>query len=155
MSQTSATILLIEDDLDTRDVMARFLSGEGYAVRVAANGWEGLLATESHVDLILLDIMLPGMDGVSFLKSLRAHKHGKLTPVIVFTAKEPQDILPQVKPFGVTDVIVKNSDLYGRLKTALKRSLKAPKPHARVNLPTPGTLVRPYLDVYLRTLACA
>lgn len=153
MSEAAATILLIEDDLDTRDIMARFLSGEGYSVRVAANGWEGLLATESHVDLILLDIMLPGMDGVSFLKSLRNHEHGKNVPVVVFTAKEPSDVIPQVKPYGVKEVLAKNQDLYTRLKGVLKRSLKKPRPHARVTLPEPGALVRPYLDVYLRVLA--
>ena len=153
MSEAAATILLIEDDLDTRDIMARFLSGKGYSVRIAANGWEGLLATESHVDLILLDIMLPGMDGVSFLKSLRNHAHGQAIPVVVITAKDLSEVIPQVKPFGVKEVLVKNQDLYTRLKGVLKRSLKKPRPHARVTLPAPGSLVRPYLDVYLRVLA--
>jgi DNA-binding response OmpR family regulator len=153
MSEAAATILLIEDDLDTRDIMARFLSGEGYSVRIAANGWEGLLATESHVDLILLDIMLPGMDGVSFLKSLRGHAHGKGVPVVVITAKDPGDVLPQVQPYGVKEVLVKNQDVYTRLNGVLKRLLKKPRPHARVTLPQPGSLVRPYLDVYLRILA--
>lgn len=53
------TILLIEDDNDTRDLLSRMLSAEGYAVRVAANGWEGLTAMEAYADLIILDIMLP------------------------------------------------------------------------------------------------
>ena len=153
MSEAAATILLIEDDLDTRDIMARFLSGEGYSVRIAANGWEGLLATESHLDLILLDIMMPGMDGVSFLKSLRGHTHGREVPVVVFTAKDPQDVIPLVRPHGVKEVLVKNQDLHLRLKGVLKRLLKKPRPHARVTLPEPGSLVRPYLDVYLKTLA--
>ena len=116
MPSLTNTILLIEDDMDTRDLLVRVLSAEGFGVRLAANGWEGLLAVESPPDLILLDIMLPGMDGVSFLRSLR-NTHGyERVPVVVVTALDIADIADRVKPFGVQQIISKGDNLLGQLK---------------------------------------
>ena len=153
MAGTTPLILIVEDDADTRDLLGRVLSAAGYAVRFAANGWEALLALESPVNLVLLDLMLPGIDGVAFLKSLRGQRHGKDVPVVVVTAMERGEVEALVRPYGVEAILTKGGMLYGDLKAVLMRTLAKPRPHARVNLPEPGSLIRPYLDVYLKMLA--
>src|SRR5688500_15176252 len=153
MPSLTSTVLLVEDDMDTRDLLARVLSAEGIAVRLAANGWEGLLAVENPPDLILLDIMLPGMDGVSFLRSLR-NTHGyERVPVVVVTALDIADVAPRVQPYRVEQIISKGDNLLSQLRLALRRTLDRPPHPNHVDLPTPGTNVRPYLDLYFKMLA--
>lgn len=146
-------ILVIEDNLDTRDMLARLLSAEGYCVRVAANGWEGLLAMDDPPSLILLDMMLPGMDGFMFLKSLRGQQNFQAVPVVVLTALDVAEVEPKVRQHGVEHVISKGDSVFPRLKTTIRGLLGRPQPHARVELPEPGSMVRPYLDVYMKMLA--
>ena len=147
------TVLLIEDDTDTRDLLARVLSGEGFCVRLAANGWEGLLAVENPPDLILLDIMLPGMDGVSFLRSLR-NTHGyDRVPVVVVTALDMDEIAPKVQPYGVEQIISKGDNLLGQLKTTLRRTLARPPRPNHVDPPGPDSSIRPCLELYFKMLA--
>jgi DNA-binding response OmpR family regulator len=152
MSNLNRTILIIEDDADTCDLVGRLLTMQGYSVRLASNGWEGLLALEDRVDLILLDMMLPGMDGLTFLKSLRGQKMGQLIPVVMMTAMDREEVLAKVRPFGVTEVLQKGGDLMRQLKHVLSRHVGKSDPQARVTLPDRGSLVRPYLDLYLRML---
>ena len=147
------SILIIEDDIDTRDMLSRLLTAEGYSVRVAANGWEGLLAMESPPHLVLLDMMLPGMDGFMFLKSMRGQRTFQAIPVVVLTAMDADDVTSRVLQLGVEHVISKGDSVYPKLRTAIKVVLGRPRPHARVSLPEPGSMIRPYLDVYLKMLA--
>jgi two-component system response regulator MprA len=83
------TILLIDDDTDTRDVLADALAEEGYRVEVAANGREGLrVLTGEHdrPDAVLLDLMMPEMDGWMFRAEQRKVPALASIPVIAFTA---------------------------------------------------------------------
>lgn len=118
-----ATVLIVEDDLDTRDLFARMVSRDGHNVRLASNGWEGLLAMEHNVDLILLDIMMPGMDGVTFLKSLRGMREGRKVPVVVVTAKDPEEVKPKVARHDVKAVLPKGSHLYKGLSHVVQTTL--------------------------------
>ncbi len=82
-------ILIVEDDPDTRVVLRRNLEREGFAVVEAGDGREGLQAvTESSPNLVLLDLMMPVMDGFEFLTTLRRDRSERSLPVIVLTAKE-------------------------------------------------------------------
>jgi len=85
----SSTVLLVEDDLETRDMMARTLTRAGWIVSEAGNGQEALdlLSTKSP-ELILLDLMMPVMDGFSFLTEMRARPELQHIPIIVVTAKD-------------------------------------------------------------------
>ncbi|WP_438864025.1 response regulator [Neptunicella sp.] len=80
------SILLIDDDLELTDLLTEYLSPQEYSIAVAHDGQSGLaMATSSnHFDLILLDVMLPVMDGFEVLKKLR---QTHLTPVLMLTAK--------------------------------------------------------------------
>jgi two-component system OmpR family response regulator len=78
-------ILLIEDDNETASNIAKALSADGHTLNVAGNGLEGLrIAAASRPDLLIVDRMLPGLDGVSIVKALRAN--GSRAPVLFLTA---------------------------------------------------------------------
>lgn len=87
--EMSNKILVIEDDFETREIMHRLLEKEGYEVWEAENGNQGLdkLAAQTPA-LILLDLMMPGMDGFEFVTQLRQREAWRSIPVIVVTAKE-------------------------------------------------------------------
>lgn len=149
-----ATVLIVEDEADARDVLARVLTAEGYNVSVAANGWEGLLVVgENPPHLIVLDMMMPCMDGMMFLRSLRGQRTYQHLPVIVLTAMDAAEIAPKVRPLGVQHVIAKGDSVFPKLKAAMRTVLGRPRPHARVVFPEPGSTVRPYLNLYMKVLA--
>jgi len=82
-------VLIVEDDLNAREMMRRLLVGEGWGVSVAANGREALdRLTAESTNLILLDLMMPEMDGFEFLAEFRKNPKFASTPVIVVTAAD-------------------------------------------------------------------
>jgi PAS domain S-box-containing protein len=88
------TMLIVEDDADTRDMLRRMLTREGWAVIEATNGRVALeRMAESQPELILLDLMMPEMDGFAFLEALRQQDAWRSIPVVVVTAKDltPED----------------------------------------------------------------
>ena len=86
----SRRLLIVEDDEDTRDFIAKGFGEEGYVVEVASDGREGLYhATDGGFDAVVLDRMLPGLDGLSLIKSMRAA--GLKTPVLMLTAMSAVD----------------------------------------------------------------
>jgi signal transduction histidine kinase/DNA-binding response OmpR family regulator len=90
------SVLVVEDDDDTREMMARTLTGDGWTVRQAGNGRLALESVREVVpDLILLDLMMPEMDGFEFIAQLRETESWRRIPVVVLTAKDmtPDDQL--------------------------------------------------------------
>ena len=84
-----APVLVIEDDADTREMVRRMLEREGLAVTEAADGRAGLTqVAERRPSLVLLDLLMPGMDGFEFLGELHAHPEWRSIPVVVVTAKD-------------------------------------------------------------------
>jgi CheY-like chemotaxis protein len=82
-------VLVVEDDAATRDVIRRTLEGDGWQVTEAQNGRVALEAVSTKVpDLILLDLMMPEMDGFEFVAELRRNDAWKRVPVVVVTAKD-------------------------------------------------------------------
>ncbi|RKY31995.1 MAG: hypothetical protein DRP67_01630 [Candidatus Omnitrophota bacterium] len=82
-------ILLIEDDPDTLVYISKILKREGYEVEEAENGEEGLKKfRETKPDLVVLDIMLPGIDGWEVLKRIKSGLRSRKTPVVMLTAKD-------------------------------------------------------------------
>ena len=81
--------LVIDDEQNARDIAQKSLQAIGWEVVTAENGKEGLdKFNDNNVDLILLDIMMPVMDGFEFLNNLRSSANGRNVPVIVLTAKD-------------------------------------------------------------------
>jgi CheY-like chemotaxis protein len=83
------TVLVVEDDTATRDIFRRSMENDGWTVAEAANGRLGLEAINDRLpSLILLDLMMPEMDGFSFMEELRARPAARGVPVIVITARD-------------------------------------------------------------------
>ncbi len=79
-------ILIIEDDQILREMYKDKMEGSGFSVRTAVDGEEGLaMALQNHPDLILLDVLMPKLDGIKVMESLREDAWGKNTPIIILT----------------------------------------------------------------------
>ncbi len=122
-------LLVVEDEAKTAKFLKKGLSEAGYVVDTTGNGQDGLLlATEMDFDLIILDVMLPGLDGWSVLTELR--RVGKTTQVLLLTARDA--IHERVKGFelGADDYLVKPfafSELLARVQSRLRRSQARPQ----------------------------
>lgn len=99
MTDKKKIILVVEDEDPLQLVLRDVLTVEGYEVVSAVNGVEGLeMALRDHPDLILLDILMPKMDGLEMLKKLREDEWGKKAPVIVLTnLSDNEDIAKAVE----------------------------------------------------------
>ncbi|WP_373848985.1 heavy metal response regulator transcription factor [Achromobacter insuavis] len=121
-------ILIVEDELKTADYLRKGLGEQGCAVDVAHNGIDGQhLALEHDYDVIVLDAMLPGMDGFAVLRSLRSVRQ---TPVIMLTARDGVEDRIRGLPAGADDYLVKPFsflELLARLQ-ALTRRGRAQEP---------------------------
>ncbi|MDH0051147.1 heavy metal response regulator transcription factor [Comamonas terrigena] len=116
-------ILVVEDEIKLADYLAKGLAEEGFVVDVAHNGVDGLhLASELDYDLIVLDGMLPGIDGLAVLAALRQTKQ---TPVLMLTARGQVEDRVRGLQEGADDYLVKPfafSELVARLHVLLRRS---------------------------------
>lgn len=122
---SKATILVIEDDPDIQELVSFSLGREGYAVAQATSGERGLeLAQAAVPDLVLLDVMLPGIDGLETLRRLKALPSLARVPVIMASAKgEDPDVVAGLE-LGADDYVVKPYSprvLVARVRTALRR----------------------------------
>ncbi|HEV8291313.1 MAG TPA: response regulator [Tepidisphaeraceae bacterium] len=119
-----STILIVEDDQDTREIMGRYLTLGGYEHVSASNGWEALLAVDQNViDLILLDVMMPGMDGVTFLNILRNAQTKRNTPVVIVTAMSKQELSNRFRDLPVQAVLPKTQELFDELMQTVHKIL--------------------------------
>lgn len=116
-------VLIIEDEEKTADYLHRGLTEQGYTTDVAREGIEGLhMALESEYAVIILDVMLPGLDGYGVLRALRARKQ---TPVIMLTARENVDDRIRGLREGADDYLGKPFsflELVARLQALTRRS---------------------------------
>lgn len=119
------TLLLIEDHAPLRRNLGDMLTLEGHRVITAANGPDGLrLAREQRPDLILCDIMLPGMDGLEILARLRADTATRAVPFVFLTAKGSPPEIRAGMNLGADDYLpkpVSRSDLLSSISTRLAR----------------------------------
>src|SRR6195952_2254892 len=115
-------ILIVEDEPKTAAYVRKGLMEHGFVVDVARNGLDGLhLATTTEYDLILLDVMLPGIDGWSVLQGVRQQRQ---TPVLFLTARDQVDDRVKALKLGADDYLVKPfafSELLARVQNILRR----------------------------------
>ena len=121
-------VLVVEDEVRQAAALKRGLEAEGYAVDVAANGTDGLwLATEQPYDVIVLDVMLPGMNGFKVCAELRARQIW--TPVLMLTAKDGELDEAEALDTGADDFLSKPFSyvvLVARLRALLRRGARGP-----------------------------
>lgn len=116
-------LLIIEDEVALSDALCEILKQNSYIADTVSNGFDGLDYAKSGIyDMILLDIMLPGIDGITLLKALRKEKI--FTPVILLTAKsEPHDIIDGLDA-GSDDYLTKpfsSAELLARIRALARR----------------------------------
>ena len=124
-------ILIIDDDLDTLRLVGLMLQKQGYEIIAASNGEQGLLKADEDVpDLILLDVMMPDMDGYEVSRRLRANPKTEGVPILMFTAKSQLDDKVTGFEAGVDDYLTKPThpaELHAHVKALLARSVKKVK----------------------------
>ena len=120
----AVALLLVEDNEDILANLYAFLEPLGYELDCARNGRTGLaMAIDQRFDCIVLDIMLPGIDGISLCRELR-DKHHKLTPIIMLTARDAVADRVQGLEAGADDYLVKPfalKELEARIRALLRR----------------------------------
>jgi diguanylate cyclase (GGDEF)-like protein len=123
-------ILLIDDDEQVAKLVTTTLTAQRYTVDVAVDGMDGWdLVTSSPYDLVLLDVMMPRLDGISFCRRLRAQK--KNTPVILLTARDTSNDKMNGLDAGADDYLVKPLDLQelsARIRALLRRGITEHSP---------------------------
>jgi len=116
-------VLVVEDDRSLREAIATVLKEEAYQVDEADNGLDGLYLSEQRIhDLIVLDIMLPGMDGISILNALRAK--GMALPILLLTARDSVEDRVLGLDAGADDYMVKPfamPEMLARLRVLMRR----------------------------------
>ena len=126
------TVLIVEDDRNIADLLRLYLEKEGYEVIIALDGLKGVEKfREVHPSLVLLDVMLPGMDGWGVCRTIRSESK---TPIIMLTAKsETEDKVSGLKQ-GADDYITKPfemKEVLARIEAVLRRSGIEPEKAAR------------------------
>jgi DNA-binding response OmpR family regulator len=131
----SKTILVVDDKANVRTLMREYLSEQGYRVVIAENGQNALYAArQEKPDLILLDIMMPEMDGFEFI---RAYRKESDAPIILLTAKLEESDKVIGLELGADDYITKPfgmRELVARIHTVLRRAGQIPHPSPRLQI---------------------
>ncbi|SDH09518.1 two-component system, OmpR family, response regulator ResD [Alteribacillus persepolensis] len=146
MMSENATVLVVDDEERIRRLLKMYLEREEYIVEEAENGEKALdLALNKDYDVILLDLMMPGMDGIEVCQELRK---SKATPVIMLTAKGEEANRVQGFEVGTDDYIVKPfspREVILRVKALLRRSSSTK--FLQTDTQTKDVLVFPYLTI--------
>lgn len=120
-------ILIVEDDPSIREVVTEMLRENGFNVVTASNGQDGLtIALDQHPSLILLDLIMPELDGLSVLEQLRTDEWGKTVPVIIHTNMSPdaqstmEAIIKHKPAFFLVKAEVSLKDIITKVKEVLQ-----------------------------------
>lgn len=126
MAATRVQILVAEDDRDIAELISHFLRKEGWSAHVAAAGDEALAYARSHaVDLVILDVMMPGLSGLEICRALRGDKVTEAIPIIMVTARAEETDRILGLELGADDYLPKPfspNELVARVRAILRRS---------------------------------
>jgi DNA-binding response OmpR family regulator len=124
-AKRESSLLLVEDHTDIAEMLCTYFEGRGFSVDYAADGLTGLhLAVKNNYDMIILDLMLPGMDGLSICEKLR-HDARDNTPIIMLTARDTLDDKVTGLSTGADDYLVKPfaiAELEARVNSQIRRN---------------------------------
>jgi CheY-like chemotaxis protein len=121
-------ILVVEDTQIVREPLSRLLRSEGFSVITAADGAEALAALNDvaqPVDLILLDVLMPRMDGVAFLSAMRSDARFRELPVIGLTGVSDSGRLARLRELGVKEIVHKVRFTFDGLLEDIRRHMPA------------------------------
>jgi two-component system phosphate regulon response regulator PhoB len=127
----SPNILVVDDEEDLLELLRFNLSGEGFSVTCAATGEEAIEKLKAEMpDLILLDLMLPGIDGLEVARRLKTHSVTREIPIVMLTAKGEEGDIVKGLELGADDYITKpfsRKVLAARIRAVLRRRREKPK----------------------------
>ncbi|MCO1577099.1 response regulator transcription factor [Crossiella sp. SN42] len=139
-AEVRGRVLVVDDDLTVRDVVRRYLEGAGHQVRLAGDGEQALaLFEQAAADLVVLDLMLPGIDGLEVCRRLRRHS---AVPVVMLTALGEEEDRVAGLQLGADDYVTKPfspRELVLRVNSVLRR-LRLPAPPPRLDQFADGDL---------------
>jgi len=123
MAESKGTILVVDDEMLNRTLLSTNLKGAGYTVSTAEDGEQALLGLRNEpFDVVLLDLMMPGMDGFQVLEQMKADNALRGVPVIVVSAEEDAQSVVRCIEMGAVDHLPKPFDpvlLHARINSAL------------------------------------
>jgi len=118
-------ILLVEDEGALANILVNKLTQMGFTMKFANNGQEGLqMALNDHPDLILLDIIMPVMDGMTMLQKLRSDSWGKKVNVMLLTNLSDPNKINESKELGVSDYLIKSDWTLEDIVTAVSKKME-------------------------------
>ena len=148
---TKGRILVVEDDIDISNMLRIYFSGQGYEVQVAPRGGDALTMTRKQLpNLIVLDIMLPDMNGYDVCRELRTTTRTSHIPIIFLTQKDERSDKIQGLELGADDYITKPFDIEElklRVQNAIAAANRQTQIDSKSNLPT-GRLIGAANNVY-------
>jgi DNA-binding response OmpR family regulator len=120
-----ADILIIDDDVNIHHIVSLFLESDGHHVSCVTNGESGLdYATHNNLDLIILDLAMPGMDGLETFHALMANPKSKTVPVMILSVHDEGDLPEPIRKDSFVDYLnkpVNMEQLQSSVRTALSR----------------------------------
>jgi len=123
LNKDSGTILVVEDDVEAKEVLCTTLELEGYVVHTATNGFEAIDAARAlKPDVILMDIIIPGMDGIEATRILKNDQVTRHIPILIVTVVDKREDIVNGLTAGATEYITKPffmPELTARVKAAL------------------------------------
>ena len=120
-----ATILVVDDEAADRRPVAKLLRDRGYNVITAINAYEAMAAYKrENPDLILLDVGIPPMDGLTFLMLLRQEAPGRDVPVIVVTGQSDENTVSRARDLNVRELLVKSEFEPGQLMELVDKHVR-------------------------------
>jgi two-component system cell cycle response regulator len=121
----SKSILIIEDTLDTLELLQTIFEGEGYDVKTATTGEYALeILDKEQIHVVILDIMLPRIDGFEVLRRMKSNPKTRKIPIVALTAYNVPKIVQRCQDAGVDDTILKpfeSTDLVARVNKILEK----------------------------------
>jgi DNA-binding response OmpR family regulator len=123
--QATKHILIVEDDTFMSSLLARKFSSENFKISAAANTQQAQeILEKENVNLVILDVVLPGTDGITFLKNIKANsKYGSVPVVIASNLGQPEEVKAGMNS-GATDYIVKSNSSPGEIVEKVKSILE-------------------------------
>jgi DNA-binding response OmpR family regulator len=130
VAETAPVVLIVDDDPDLVDLLRRFLTRQGIKTLVASNGFQCLeqVRQNSTIDIIVLDVMMPEMDGLQVCSVLRQTEASRTIPIILLTARDDVATRLAGVQLGISEFIVKPAsgrDLVARIQTQVEAGRKA------------------------------
>ena len=116
-----ANILIVEDETEGREPLAKYLKDAGHTVLTAPNGREGLAAVIRHLpDVVVLDMFMPEMDGPSFLEVVRSYLRIQSLPVVVLTGLTDSPMVERVQRLKVNSILNKGKATLEDIRRAVE-----------------------------------